>query len=36
VAVQQTAFGSPETPGYIEKIVETAVNDMLTGKIALL
>jgi hypothetical protein len=36
VGVQQTTFGSPETLGYMEKIVETAIGDIFAGKFALL
>jgi fibronectin-binding autotransporter adhesin len=36
VGVQQATFGSPETLGYIEKIVETAIGDIFAGKFALL
>ena len=36
VGVQQTTFGSHQTLGYIEKIAETAIGDILAGKFALL
>lgn len=33
---QQSTIGLPDTLGYVEKVVETVVGDILTGKIALL
>jgi hypothetical protein len=36
VGVQQATFGSHQTLGYMEKIVETAIGDILAGKFALL
>jgi hypothetical protein len=36
VGVQQSTFGSPETLGYIETIVETAIDDILVRKFAVL
>ena len=36
VGVQQATFGSHQTLGYIEKIVETAIGDIFAGKFALL